>query len=67
MIWKKNRRQSFLGVEKWNVGIRLKRVLPKFHADPSHVQGVNGHSKFQKQIENAVSSQLAVSYSNAVS
>ena len=27
----------------------LKRVFPKFHADWSHVRGVNGHSKFEKK------------------
>ena len=37
--------KSFLGVEKWNVGDRLKRVLAKFEADRSHPRGVNGRSK----------------------
>ena len=35
-------------VEKWNVGNRLKRVFPKFEAERSHPQGVNGRSKFYK-------------------
>ena len=34
------------GVEKWNVGDRLKRVSPKFEAERSHPWGINGHSKF---------------------
>ena len=38
-------------VEKWNVGVRLKRVFPKFRADRSHVWGVDGRSKFRKKIE----------------
>ena len=42
---------DFLGVEKWNVGNRLKRVLAKFQADRSHVWGVNGRSKFPKIFE----------------
>ena len=41
-----NRRKVFLGVEKLNVGNRLKRVFPKFHAERSHLRGVNGRSKF---------------------
>ena len=36
---------------KRNVGNRLKRVLPKFRADPSFVQGVNGRSKLRKNFE----------------
>ena len=45
----KNFRQNFLfGVEKWNVGNRLKRISPKFEADRSHPRGVNGRSKFWK-------------------
>ena len=36
----------FSGVEKSKVANRLKRVLPKFRADRSHVRGVNGRSKF---------------------
>ena len=36
----------FFGVEKSKVANRLKRVLPKFRADRSHVRGVNGRSKF---------------------
>ena len=47
----------FLGVETWNVGNRLKRVFPKFHADRSHVPGVNGHSIFFFGIENKKTSQ----------
>ena len=43
----KKHEQKVFGVEKWNVANRLKRVLPKFRADPSHPQGVNGHLKFQ--------------------
>ena len=35
----------FFGVEKWNVGNPLKRVLAKFRADRSHVRGANGWSK----------------------
>ena len=38
----------FFGVEKRNVGNRLKRVLAKFRADPSRFRGVNGRSKFRK-------------------
>ena len=36
----------FRAPNKWNVGSRVKRIFPKFHADRSHVRGVNGHSKF---------------------
>ena len=43
-------KQKFVGVEKCNVGNRLKRVLAKFRADRSHVRGVNGRSKFQKKL-----------------
>ena len=39
------------GVEKWNVGDRLKRVLAKFEANRSYVWGVNGRSKFRKKSE----------------
>ena len=39
------------GVEKSKVANRLKRVLPKFRADRSHVRGVNGRSKFAKNFE----------------
>ena len=39
-----------LDVEKWNVGNYLKRVFPKFHADRSEVRGVNGRSKFRKNV-----------------
>ena len=45
---KKSHRQKCLGVEKWNVGNRLKRVLAKFGADRNYVRGVNGRSKFRK-------------------
>ena len=34
------------GLEKWNVGNHLKRVLAKFQAERSHPWGVNGLSKF---------------------
>ena len=30
---------------------RLKRVLPKFRADPSFVREVNGRSKFRKKCQ----------------
>ena len=40
------RQKNFFGVEKWNVGNRLKRIFPKFEAERSHIRGVNGHSKF---------------------
>ena len=43
--------QKNFGVEKWNVGDRLKRVLAKFEADRSWFRGVNGRSKFRKKIE----------------
>ena len=36
----------FFVVEKSKVVNRLKRVLPKFRADRSHVRGVNDRSKF---------------------
>ena len=39
---------DILAVEKLNVGDRLKRVSPKFEAERSHPQGVNGRSKFYK-------------------
>ena len=48
LFGKKNRQKKFFGVEKWNVGNRLKRVFPKFRADRSLVWGVNGRSKFRK-------------------
>ena len=38
--------KKILGVENSNVGNHLKRVLPKFQAERSHVRGVNGRSKF---------------------
>ena len=38
----------FVGVKKWNVGDRLKRVLAKFEANRSYPRGVNGRSKFRK-------------------
>ena len=41
----------FFGVEKWNVGNRLKRVLAKFQANRSHPRGVNGWSKFCEKFE----------------
>ena len=44
--------QKIFGIEKWKVANRPKRVLPKFHADPSFVRGVNGRSKFRKKIGN---------------
>ena len=61
--WKKNRPRKFLkkfypnffsGVEKWKVANRLKRVLPKFHADRSHVRGVNGRLKFRRFFGGAI-------------
>ena len=36
---------NLFGLEKSNVENRLKRVLPKFHADWSHPRGVNGRLK----------------------
>ena len=47
----KNVEQKFVGVEKSNVGHRLKRVFPNFQVERSLVRGVNGRSKFQKKIE----------------
>ena len=44
-FWKITQK-NILGVEKWNVWNRLKRVLAKFRADRSHPRGVNGRSKF---------------------
>ena len=38
------------GIEKWNVGDRLKRVFPKFEAKRSHPQGVNSRSKLSKNL-----------------
>ena len=37
----------FVGVKKWNVGDRLKRVLAKFEANRSYPRGANGRSKFE--------------------
>ena len=45
---KKFCQKNVFGVEKWNVGNRLKRVFPKFEAELSHPRGVNGRSKFYK-------------------
>ena len=45
---KKFCQKNVFGVEKWNVGNRLKRVFPKFEAERSHPRGVNGRSKFYK-------------------
>ena len=42
---RKFHQKKFWGVEKSNVGNRLKRVLAKFRADRSHPRGVNGRSK----------------------
>ena len=39
--------KKVFSVEKWKIANRLKRVLPKFRADPSFVRGVNGRSKFR--------------------
>ena len=39
--------QKFFSVEKWKIANRLKRVLPKFRADPRFVRGVSGRSKFR--------------------
>ncbi len=48
ICWTKNCDDFLLSnVGKWNVGDRLKRVLPKLEADRSHVRGVNGRSKFR--------------------
>ena len=44
-------RTKFFGVEKSNVGNRLKRVFPNFQAEWSEVRGVNDRSKFSKKIE----------------
>ena len=38
-------KHCFFGVKKSNVGNRLKRVFPKFHANRSEVRGVDGGSK----------------------
>ena len=43
-------RKTFFSVEEWKFANRLKRVLPKFRADPSHVRGVNSRSNFRKKI-----------------
>ena len=40
-----NHRATIAGVEKLNMGNRLKRVLAKFEAIRSHPRGVNGRSK----------------------
>ena len=45
-ILNKSGRVFFPGVEKLNVGNRLKRVLPKFEVCASYFRGVNGRSKF---------------------
>ena len=37
------------GVEIWNVGDRLKRVLAKFQRNRSYPRGVNGRSKFSNK------------------
>ena len=50
-IFLKNVSEFFFSVENWKIANRLKRVLPKFRANPSHVRGVNGRSKFRKKIE----------------
>ena len=42
---------KIFGVEKSNVGNRLKRVFPNFQAERSEVRGVNDRSKFSKKIE----------------
>ena len=47
----KNVEQQIFGVEKSNVGNRLKRVFPNFQAEWSEVRGVNDRSKFSKKIE----------------
>ena len=48
LFWRKFSSKNIFGVEKWNVGNRLKRVFPKFEAERSHPRGVNGRSKFYK-------------------
>ena len=50
-VCKKCEKKFVSGIEKWNVGNRLKRVLAKFQADRSHVWGVDGRSKFPKFFE----------------
>ena len=50
-LLRKFHQANFLGVEKSNVGNRLKRVLAKFRADRSHPRGVNGRSKFRDIFE----------------
>ena len=42
----KTSRKKNSGIEKSNVGNRLKRVFPKFEAERSYPRGVNGCSKF---------------------
>ena len=44
----KSHPKNFWGVEKSNVGNRLKRVLAKFGGCTGHVRGVNGRSKFHE-------------------
>ena len=39
--------EKSFSVEKRKVGNRSKRILPKFHADPSFVCGVNSRPKFR--------------------
>ena len=58
---------NFFGVNKSKVANRLKRILPKFRADRSYVQGVNGCSKFdpenlfrRRKIESCKSSETRV-------
>ena len=40
--------KKVFGVKKLKVANRLKRVFPKFRADPSHPRGVNGRLKFSR-------------------
>ena len=47
----KNVEQKLFGVEKSNVGNRLKRIFPNFQAERSEVRVVNDRSKFSKKIE----------------
>ena len=47
-FWQKFFEKLFFGVENWKIANCLKRVLPKFRADPSFAQGVNGRLKFRK-------------------
>ena len=48
---KKNVERKNFGVEKSNVGNRLKRVFLNFQAEQNEVRGVNDRSKFPKKIE----------------